>query len=73
VLNEVVSRDPLVLRHRCAAPEIELANTVSCGWISNREVTDEALEEVLENLRQRRALIERPIAPPAWETCWCWT
>jgi trigger factor len=60
VLNEVVSRDPLVLRYRVPlAPQVELGDYRKLRLdFEPAKVTDEALEEVLENLRQRRALIE---------------
>ncbi|HJX41862.1 MAG TPA: trigger factor, partial [Anaerolineales bacterium] len=66
VLNEVVSRDPLVLRYRVPLPpEIELGKYRKLRLdFKPGEATDEALEEVLENLRQRRALIE-PANRPA--------
>ncbi len=65
-LNEVVSRDPLVLRYKVPlAPEVELGKHRKLRVdFEPVEVTDEALEEVLENLRQRRALIE-PADRPA--------
>jgi len=60
VLNEVVSRDPLVLRYRVPlAPEVELGDYRKLRLeFEPAKVSDEALEQVLENLRQRRALIE---------------
>ena len=66
VLNEVVSRDPLVLRYRVPLPpEIDLGKYRKLRLdFKPGEATDEALEEVLENLRQRRALIE-PANRPA--------
>jgi trigger factor len=65
-LNEVVSRDPLVLRYRVPLPpEIELGKYRKLRLeFEPGVVSDEALEEVLENLRQRRALIE-PADRPA--------
>lgn len=59
-LNEVVSRDPLVLRYNVPlTPEVDLGKYRKLRLdFEPAQVTDEALEEVLENLRQRRALIE---------------
>jgi trigger factor len=65
-LNEVVSRDPLVLRYVVPlAPEVELENYRTLRLpVKPAEVQDEALDRVMEDLRQRRAIIEpasRPI------------
>ena len=65
-LNEVVSREPLVLRYMVPlAPEIELGNYRKARVkYEIPEVTDEALEATMEDLRQRQALIEpaeRPV------------
>ena len=65
-LNEVVSREPLVLRyHVPLAPEVELGayRKVRVKY-EPPEVSDEALEAMMEDLRQRQALIEpadRPV------------
>ena len=59
-LNEVVSRKPLVLRYMVPlAPEVELGDyrKVRVKY-EVPEVSDEALEATLEDLRRRQALIE---------------
>jgi len=60
IFNEVVSREPLTLRFTVPlAPVIELGDYRSLRIpYEPPEVTDEALEEALEELRQRQALIE---------------
>jgi trigger factor len=65
-LNEVVSREPLVLRYMVPlAPEVDLgAYRKVRVKLETPEVTDEALEATMEDLRQRQALIEpadRPV------------
>jgi trigger factor len=65
-LNEVVSREPLVLRYMVPlAPEIELGDYRKARVkFEIPEVSDEALEATMEDLRQRQALIEpaeRPV------------
>jgi trigger factor len=65
-LNEVVSREPLVLRYMVPlAPEVDLgAYRKVRVKFETPEVTDEALEATMEDLRQRQALIEpadRPV------------
>lgn len=65
-LNEVVSREPLVLRYMVPlAPEVDLgAYRKVRVKFEIPEVTDEALEATMEDLRQRQALIEpadRPV------------
>ena len=65
-LDEVVSRDPLVIRYTVPLPpEVDLGNyrEIRIPW-EDPQVTDDALEAVLEDLRQRRALIE-PADRPA--------
>jgi len=65
-LDEVVSREPLVLRYTVPlTPEIDLgAYRELRVAFEEPTVTDEALEQVLEDLRQQQALIE-PAARPA--------
>ena len=65
-LNEVVSREPLVLRYMVPlAPEVDLgAYRKVRAKFEAPEVSDEALEAAMEDLRQRQALIEpaeRPV------------
>jgi len=65
-LNEVVSREPLVLRYRVPlAPEVELGEYRKLRVPSKpAEVQDEAVDRLMEELRQRQALIEpanRPV------------
>ena len=65
-LDEVVSRDPLIIRYTVPLPpEVDLGNyrEIRIPW-EDPQVTDDALEAVLEDLRQRRALIE-PADRPA--------
>jgi trigger factor len=65
-LDEVVSRDPLVLRYTVPLqPEIELGayRDLRLGY-EEPSVTDESLEQVLDELRQQQALIE-PADRPA--------
>ncbi len=66
VFNEVVSREPLTLRFTVPlAPVIELGAYRELRVpYEAPQVTDEALEEALEELRQRQALIE-PAERPA--------
>jgi len=65
-LNEVVSRDPLVLRYLVPlAPEVELGSYRKLRLpFKPAAVQDEALDRLMEDLRQRQAIIEpasRPI------------
>lgn len=65
-LDEVVSREPLVLRYMVPlAPEVDLgAYRKVRAKFEAPEVSDEALETTMEDLRQRQALIEpaeRPV------------
>ena len=64
-LNEIVSRDPLVLRYTVPLlPEVDLANYRELRHpYEAPEVSDETLEEAMERLRQSRALIE-PVDRP---------
>ena len=65
-LDEVVSRDPLVIRYTVPlSPEVDLGSyrEIRIPW-EPPQVTDDALEAVLEDIRQRRALIE-PADRPA--------
>lgn len=65
-LEEVVSQDPLVLRYTVPlAPEIELGAYRELRIEhSGHEVDDQAVEEVMDELRQGQALIE-PVDRPA--------
>ena len=65
-LDEVVSRDPLVLRYTVPLPpEIELGSYLDVRLeFDEPSVTDESLEKVLDELRQQQAVIE-PAARPA--------
>ncbi|HET7010814.1 MAG TPA: trigger factor [Anaerolineales bacterium] len=65
-LEEVVSRDPLILRYTVPlTPEIDLGTYRDIRLdFEEPSVTDEALERVLEDLRQQQALIE-PANRPA--------
>jgi trigger factor len=65
-LNEVVSKEPLVLRYMVPlAPEVDLgAYRKVRVKFETPEITDKALEATMEDLRQRQALIEpadRPV------------
>jgi trigger factor len=64
-LNEIVSRDPLVLSYTVPLlPEVGLGTYQEIRiQYQEPEVSDEALEEALERLRQSRALIE-PVDRP---------
>lgn len=64
-LNEVVSREPLVLRYVVPlAPEVDLGNYRKLRLaFKPAEVQDEAVDQVMEDLRQRQAIIE-PAARP---------
>ncbi len=65
-LDEVVSREPLTLRYTVPlAPEVELGPYQEIRMpYEEPEIDDEALERVMENLRERQALIE-PVERPA--------
>jgi trigger factor len=65
-LDEVVSREPLVLRYTVPLPpEVELGEYQAVRLTFDEvEVTDEAVDEMMEELRQSRALIE-PADRPA--------
>lgn len=60
ILDEVVSREPLTLRYRVPlTPEVELGDYKKLRLdFEVPEVGDEAVDAVMEDLRQRRALIE---------------
>jgi trigger factor len=64
-LNEIVSRDPLVLRYTVPLlPEVELGKYRELRLpYEEPEVSDETLEEAMERLRLSRALIE-PVDRP---------
>ncbi len=66
-LDEIVSRDPLVLRYTVPLPpEVDLGNYREIRIpFEEPEITDEALEEMMEELRQSRALIEPADRPAA--------
>ncbi|MFN2148753.1 MAG: trigger factor [Anaerolineales bacterium] len=68
IFNEIVSREPLTLRFTVPlAPAIDLGDYRSLRVpYEVSQVTDEALEEAMEELRQRQALIE-PADRPAQE------
>ncbi len=59
-LNEIVSRDPLILRYTVPLlPEVDLGEYRELRLpYEEPEVSDETLEEAMERLRQSRALIE---------------
>lgn len=59
-LEEIVSREPLVLRYRVPLkPKVDLGDYRSLRVdFEEPEVEDEAVEEVLEELRQNQAVIE---------------
>jgi trigger factor len=59
-LDEIVSRDPLILRYTIPLPpEVDLGEYREIRIpYEEAEITDEALEETMEELRQSRALIE---------------
>ncbi|MCJ7511494.1 MAG: trigger factor [Anaerolineales bacterium] len=65
-LEELVTREPLVLRYVIPLePEVELGDYASLRLpFEAGAVPDEALESFLEELRQRRALME-PVSRPA--------
>jgi trigger factor len=65
-LDEVVSQEPLILRYTVPlSPEVELGEYQAIRLPFNEvEVADEAVDEMMEELRQSRALIE-PAARPA--------
>jgi trigger factor len=64
-LNEIVSRDPLVLRYTVPLlPEVDLGKYRELRLpYEEPQVSDETLEEAMERLRQSRALIE-PVNRP---------
>lgn len=68
-LEEIVSKEPLVLRYRVPlSPEVELGDYKDLDLsYQPANVTDEAVEEAMEDLRQRQALIE-PADRPAQMT-----
>lgn len=65
-LNEIVSRQPLTLRYTVPlAPQVELGAYQDVRLpFEPPQVTDEAVDLMVEELRQRRALIE-PVQRPA--------
>jgi trigger factor len=66
-LDEIVSRDPLVLRYTVPLPpEVDLGNyrEIRIPYVEP-ETTDETVEETMEELRQSRALIEPADRPAA--------
>ncbi len=64
-LNEVVSREPLVLRYVVPlAPEVDLGNYRELRLpFKPAEVQDEAVDRVMEDLRQRQAIVEPASRP----------
>ncbi|MEA1977781.1 MAG: trigger factor [Chloroflexota bacterium] len=68
-LEEVIREDPLKLRYTVPlAPEVDLGayREIRIAF-EEAEVTDDAFEEAIEEIRQRQALIE-PVDRPAEET-----
>ncbi len=65
-LDDVQNRDPLVLKYTVPLPpEVDLGDYREIRIpYKDPEITDEAVEEALEDLRQRQALIE-PVERPA--------
>ena len=65
-LDEVVNRDPLILRYTVPlAPEVDLVSYKDLRLpYEEPKIDDEAVEQVLENLQERQALIE-PADRPA--------
>lgn len=65
-LEEVISREPLTLRYRVPlTPEIELGDYRDLRLpYEPAEVSDQAVDDMLEELRQRQALIE-PVDRPS--------
>jgi trigger factor len=65
-LEEVVSREPLILRYTVPlAPEVELGPYKEIRMPYEKpDIDDEAVDRVMENLRERQALIE-PVERPA--------
>ncbi len=68
-LEEIIREDPLKLRYTVPlAPDVDLGTYRDIRVpFEDAEVTDEAFEEALEEIRQRQALIE-PVDRPAEET-----
>ncbi len=68
-LEEVIREDPLKLRYTVPlAPDVDLGAYREIRIpFEDAEVTDEAFEEAIEEIRQRQALIE-PVDRPAEET-----
>ncbi|MGB2895667.1 MAG: trigger factor family protein, partial [Anaerolineales bacterium] len=68
-LDEIIREDPLKLRYTVPlAPDVDLGTYRDIRIpFEDAEVTDEAFEEALEEIRQRQALIE-PVNRPAEET-----
>jgi trigger factor len=66
LMEEVVSREPLTLRYTVPlAPEVELGPYKEIRMAYEEpEINDEAVDQVMENLRERQALIE-PVERPA--------
>ena len=68
-LEEIIREDPLKLRYTVPlAPDVDLGTYRDIRIpFEDAEVTDEAFEQALEEIRQRQALIE-PVDRPAEET-----
>jgi trigger factor len=66
LLEEVVSREPLTLRYTVPlAPEVELGPYKEIRMAYEKpEIDDGAVDQVMENIRERQALIE-PVERPA--------
>jgi len=65
-LDEVVNRDPLILRYTVPlSPDVDLGAYKDLRHAYEEpQIEDETVEQVLENLRERQALIE-PVERPA--------
>jgi len=65
-LDEIVSRDPLILRYTVPlSPVVDLGSYKDVRHpYEEPQVQDEAVDQVMENLRERQALIE-PVERPA--------
>ncbi len=66
IMDEIVSRDPLIIRYTVPlAPEVTLGDYRELRIpYETPEIQDDAVEEVMEGLRERQALIE-PVDRPA--------
>jgi len=66
-LDEVVDRDPLILRYTVPlSPEVDLGSYKDLRHpYEEPKIEDEAVEQLMENLRERQALIEPADRPAA--------